>query len=609
MSRRIYKVARTNELWRNLCFDTSRPEPWKRRNGVPFRPSLPFQAHPTVQDFRRRTNAALSAHAAWVTSSTGTLPSNDVRETSTAQSIGSEYNTERSRALANWDPTYSDEKVDWYAEYVARNGPLSKSWLQPACKHANGFNDKIEVKGLGLHRAEHVIAPLEDGSVCVWNIKNIAFDKPRGTICARSRPGTLGVKELSMKSLASGINGTVSVDNDRHKAYIATENYLQEIDMHTLSVSSQQRFPWAIATLSDIVSNVPLTVGTRCGLHLYDPRQKVRSDSFGLDHLDSPATSPRPTYELGATPRLSSGKATKSYASLFQPGPTSIIHLFPHGSTPSASVGDIVVAGRFPSLLMYDRRTFPKMRSTFHSGAQLCSLASLPYSFRSLETGLMNENQLSVRAAQEAKSQAGDTLFACGEYQGKGSLEIYGLSPERNSPANSEATSSPMQTSTFKNRVSASRSKLLSIAVHGTRLVVSDGDGQIRWLDRNGQTLIRETRLCAEKCLEQYFSGNHSSPGSDVALKVLPVHSNMADVEDITKDEVLVWTGEKIGLIGFSNHPRFGGEDGQAWEERIESAEAAMQRREEKIYGETMRRALQRQADEVRWVTGLGLMG
>ena len=541
-----------------------------------------------------------------MSSNTGTEPPNSAREASTAQSTRSEYNTERFRALANWDPSYSNERVDWYAEYVARYGPLSKSWLQPAGEHDNNFSNKLEARGLGLHCAEHVIAPLEDGSICVWNIKNTASDNPGGAICARSRPGTVGVKDLSM---TSGISSTVSVDNDRNKAYIATENYLQEIDLHTLSVSNQQRFPWSIATLSDFSSNVPLTVGTRRGLHLYDPRQKVRSDSSGFDHLDSSASFFKPTYELGAPPRLLSSKKTKTYASLNQPGPTSILHLFPQNSTPSASHGEIVVAGRFPSLLMYDRRTFPKIRSTFHSGAQLCSLASLPYSFRSLETGLMDENQLSAHAAQEAKSQAGDTLFACGEYQGKGSLEIYGLSPDRDSPANGDAASRSIQISTFKNRVSASRSKLLSIATHGTRLIVSDGDGQIRWLERNGRAVVRECSLNAEKSLEDYFSGYPNASSGDVALKILPVHPNPADVEDISSDEVLVWTGEKIGLISFSNHPRFGGEDGQAWEEQTESTEVAMQRREEKVYGETMRRALQRQADEVRWVTGLGLMG
>ena len=533
-------------------------------------------------------------------------------ETNIASSAEIGPSAERNKAVANWDPSYTGEKVNWYGEYIARHGPLSMSWLQPASKHNDPIpSEKVETKGLGLHRAEHIIAPLEDGSVCIWNIRNHwSTERSRGAICSRSKPGILTTKE-PLLNLSSGINGVVSVDDERDKAYIATQNYVQEVDLHTLSVSTQQRFTWTIATLSDFAPNVPLSVGTKSGLHLYDPRQKVRQESSGsvAESIENPASFLRPASKRGDFSSQLSNYEAKNYASLFQPGPTSILHLFPHGSIPSPSLGEIIIAGRFPSLLMYDRRMFPKLGNTFHSGAQLCSLASLPYSFRSLETELMRKNQLSVRAAQEAKSQAGDTLFACGEYHGKGSLEIYGLSSDRTSSATSKPAPGSPQISTFKNRVSASRSKLLSIATHGTRLIVSDGDGQLRWLERDGHTLVRKWAFNRKDSLADYLAGYDGSSNYDVALKMIPIHPGLADVTDVSRDEILVWTGEKIGMLSFSKEPRFGGEDGQAWEERAETAEEAMKRREERVYGETMRRALQRQADEVRWVTGLGLMG
>ena len=581
VSKTIHRLARRDkELWRNICFDKSPAEERRKRAGQLFRPSLPFQAHPTIQDFRRRANAALSAQAAWVSDNTGTTTSQaegsrDERSTELAQAA------ERTRALANWDPSYANERVDWYAEFVARHAPISVSWLQPATEGENAWNNKLEVRGLGLYGTNRAVAPLEDGSVCIWDIHDTYPKASRGAILARSRAGMLADKSFLQSSAAMGINGAVSIDHVRDKAYIAVSNHLLEIDLQTLNVSNEQVFPSAIATLSDISTGVPLTVGTKSGLHLHDPRLR-------LDYHYS----------------ISSGVQ----APLVQPGPTAIHHLFPHSTSASATTGEIIVAGRFPSLLIYDRRTFPKLRTTFHSGAQLCALTSLPYSFRSLETDLMRQNQLSVRAAQEAKSYSGDTLFACGEYQGKGSLEIYGLAPDRGED-DAGRRAGKGQISTYKNRVSASRSKLLSIAAHGTRLVVSDGDGQVRWLERDGQTLVRRWNINSSKFGapgENMMSG-YGSVGGDVALKLLPVHSNPAEAGNVSKDEILVWTGEKIGVIGFASKPRFGGEDGAEWEKRLESAEEAVKRREERIYGETMRRALERQADEVRWVRGLGL--
>ena len=603
------------ELWRAICFENSAGESIRKRTGLLFRPSLPFQAHPSVQSFRRRAQAALNAQAAWSSDSAGSS-SDTERPTETTNSESSE----RNKRLANWDPSYQDEQVDWYAEYIARHGPLSTSWVQSAFSDTRAPSERLETRGMALHRSDHVLAPLEDGSVCLWSLGN-ELGTRRGAIQARSKPGILFSIDRKPSNPGSGVGiSSVSVDDVRDKAYIAVQNYVQEIDLHTLSVSSQQRFPWAIATLSDIQPNVPLTVGTKAALHLFDHRQRVRHDSpSSSEHIEPVADFPTPPNRTSDFSTLLNGNQSPSYASLFQPGPTAIHHLFPHGGVPDGTAGEIIVAGRFPSLLIYDRRTFPKLRNTYHSGAQLCSLASLPYAFSSLEADLMRQSQLSVRAAREAKAQPGDTLFACGEYQGKGSLASYGLSSGRSTidPA-TQASPGSTQISTYKNRVSAASSKLLSIAVHGTRLVVSDGDGGVRWLERDGQTLVRRWNINrfgslggdngSRSFLNYNDSHHYGIAGSDVALKLLPLHRHMTEAPTYA-DEILFWTGEKIGLMGFSAKPRFGGDEGQAWEERVESTEEALKRREERVYDETMRRALERQADEVRWVSGLGLMG
>ena len=507
--------------------------------------------------------------------------------------------------------------MDWYGEYVARHGPLSMSWLQQPVL-TDLPQEKQEIKGIGFyngHDGNKVVAPLDDGGVCIWDINHDGTkNTKRGAVLGRSRPGLLPVTTSGSKKLGArarlvdtGAVESVSVDNFRQKAYIAVARGLNEVDLRTLQVSAYQGFPYSIAALSGMTTSMPLTVGTMQSLHLYDSRQSApyAHDSPDHERLDMIASFPASPRRRNSFSQLFSRDAIPEYAPLFHPGPLSILHFSPHGVS-DANSGEIYVAGRFPSLLLYDRRTFPKLRSTFHSGARLCSLASLPYSFHSLEVDLMRQNQLSVRAVQEAKEQPGDTLIACGEYKGKGSLELYGLSSERyhsSGPISQQAGSG--QTSTYKNRVSASSSKLLSVATHGTRLVVSDGDGQVRWLERDGATLVRRWNI------NDFGSFTHDGrtfgpTSGDVALKLLPTNGDINSGQ-IDRDEVLVWTGERIGLMGFVPEPRFGGRGGEAWDERVETAEEAIKRREERIYGETMRRALERQADEVRWVTGLGL--
>lgn len=552
--------------------------------------------------------------------------------------------SERIRGLANWDPSYPTEKVDWYGEYIARHAPLSVSWLQQPVSTADGEDslERCEVKGLGYHTdsaGSRVVAPLDNGSVCIWNVsrEDAGRKRRRGSILACSRPDLLSVNGESSdfwgqspyskaKMTSTGVVECVSVDNFRNKAYFAVQSGLNEVDLETLQVSALEKYPFSIAALSATDYPIPLTIGTTLSLHLHDPRRSSNTSSASAsdygERVDIFADFPASPRLRNDFHRLASGDQCIGYASLFQPGPIAILHLSSHpAGVHDASTGEIYVAGRFPSVLIYDRRCFPKLQNTIHSGARLCSLTSLPYSFRSLEVDLMRRNQLSLSQINEFKSQPGNTLIACGEYNSKGSLEMFGLAPssEDNSWPNGQQAGAS-QISTYKNRATASSSKLLSVATHGTRLVVSDGDGGLKWIERDGSTLVRKWNINTynESLAPAVSSGIFSSTttggpsAGDVVRKILPTATSSSTSSSLgnsasNDSELLVWTGEKIGVLAFKKYPLWSVED---WEERGDVAESEIRRRkEEKIYGETMRRALERQADEVRFLNGLGLGG
>lgn len=497
------------------------------------------------------------------------------------------------RAMASWDPTYPHEKVDWYGEYIARHAPLSISWLEQPFNEQNGLREELETKGLGLfkdHDDTMVVAPLDDGSVCLWKIgcEDSTPGFQDGRIMARSRPALLSVngpdsstsqssKKSRAKMTSTGVVECVSVDRARNKAYFAVQSGLNEVDLTTLQISSYDRYPFAITALSEAAYPVPLTVGTSASLHLHDPRLGNNGNSptsLISERVDTHANVSRdPRYSTTDFHRLSSGDPSQTdYATLFHPSPLSILHLN-RSST-------IYVAGRFPSILNYDRRYFPNLHSTVHSGARLSSMVSLP-----------NPDH--------------PTLAAAGEYNGKGSLELY--------PLDSASIASPSDAvpEPTRNRTSASRSKLLSLTPHGTRLLFSDSDGQLKWVERDGSTLVRRWNI---NTFDKFDTSVSDSEGArsgifnadpnqgDVARKLLPVGTG-------ARSEVCVWTGEKVGVLGFKEKPRFSFDvDEKDWPSTPDGSSDG-ESIDERDYGRMMRRALERQADEVRFVRGLGLGG
>ena len=622
VSKRLFKIARDNEIWRKLCFDNSYSETTRRRREL-YSGGVPIPVpDPPVLELQRRAAAALSAN----NDEAGSASDNSCAQ---GEELPSRVDAERTRAMANWDPSYPTEKVDWHGEYIARHAPISMSWLQQPTGGTHRTGHIREIRGLGyLHNGSgsQVVAPLDDGSVCLWdvNYNNTTGGHRRGTILGRSKPGLLSVNgadkehapdpaHSKAKMTSTGVVECVSVDSARNKAYFAVQSCLNEVDLETLQISSHERYPFSISALSEACDPVPLTIGTTLSLHLHDPRQarNSRSPNSSTDRVESVANFPTSPRVRNDFYRLLSGDPPPEYAPLFQPGPLSILHLASNG-THDATSGEIYVGGRFPSILTYDRRCFPKLRNTIHSGARISSLTSSPFPFKALESDLMRQNQLSIQAVHEAKSQTGKTLVACGEYNGKGSLEMYGMVTDADLDARpNRFQAGASQNSTYKNRVSASRSKLLSVSTHGTRLVFSDSDGQIKWIERDGSTLVRRWNINQYQAEEEQQQHGGLFPLSvleanagDVARKIVPTNGN-AEGGHVDRDELLVWTGERVGLLGFKSKPAFGEGD---WEEAdVESVEEKARRKEERIYGQTMRRALQRQADEVRFVKGFGL--
>jgi hypothetical protein len=96
----------------------------------------------------------------------------------------------------------------------------------------------------------------------------------------------------------------------------------------------------------------------------------------------------------------------------------------------------------------------------------------------------------------------------------------------------------------------------------------------------------------------------------DIVQKILPTVSrslnnwNAGDIP-LGEDNLVIWTGDgKLGMVGFGNSKGF---DGEALEEKAQEEGSKMLRNKEREYGAEMRRALEQQARELRWMRGYGL--
>ncbi|KAF2815843.1 F-box domain-containing protein [Mytilinidion resinicola] len=598
VSRRFLSISRENTLWKTLCFEHSVAEVRRRRQ------LLCSNMEPRLAELARALeDSPINVHGR-------NAPSADMEVHRTAA-------RQKATLLANWDPSYPEEKVNFYQDFIQRHAPHTMSWFQNAQYGHREQKLHHEATGMGIlfddagHLADKLVAPLEDGSVCIWDASKSS--ERQGAIIGRSSIGLLSDKGSDL-DLDTRINQSktimtetgavecVSIDSRRRKGFFAVQNILNEVDLYTLQVISRTPFPFPITALSEARHPTPLTVGTNWTLHLHDTRKAPpEPDSGSSTKCELIAGTPSKNDFL----RLQTGDFG-GHVSLSQPGALSILHL------PTAREwdgnGDIWVGGRFTSFLNYDRRFFPRLRGTVHSGARLSCITAIPHPFIPADLRLRRHNPSST-AIREAKSIPGHTLIAAGEYKGKGSLELYSLSSDPVRSINSsDSRATRNQNSYYHNRQTASSSKLLSVAPHGTRLVFSDGDGNMKWVERDGFTPVRQLNINSDGPAAQPLSALSAEASGDIVQKISPtVASSYASHSEVPlgEDNLIIWTGDgKLGMVEFGRSPAFNIED---VDEQAQAAQEMEQAKKEREYGQELRRALERQAAELRWMRGYGL--
>lgn len=517
----------------------------------------------------------------------------------------------------NWDPSYPEEKINWYQDFIQRHAPQKIGWFQDAGNEGRDEEEeRREATGAGIlfssdGLADKLIAPLEDGSISIWDAR--ASSDRRGKVVSKSDIGLLSnrgseldydtrLRQSQAIMTETGAVECVSIDSTLQKGFFAVMNVLNEVDLNTLKVVSRTPYPFPITALSEAHHSTPLTVGTNWTLHLHDTRKAPPAPSSARCELIGGPTDT-------SFSRLDNGDFG-GHVSLSQPGALSVLHL-PTNRDWDGN-GDIWVGGRFTSMLNFDRRCFPKLRGTVHSGARLSCITSIPRPF--IPSSLRVNYPPSY--LREAKDTPGHTLITAGEYKGKGSLELYGLSSEPTRSINSSdsrTTRNPQ--ACYQNRQTASSSKLLAIAPHGTRIVFSDGDGNLKWVERDGSTPVRQFNIndmqrrpeISTPTMTSPLQPNAESGWGDIVQKILPT-ANPTTAQDTSlgTNNLVVWTGDgKLGMVGFGQEAPF---DEDAFEDALEQQSCDKgEKVREREYGVGMRRALEMQARELRWLRGYGL--
>jgi hypothetical protein len=474
---------------------------------------------------------------------------------------------------------------------------------------------QVEIKGIAtLGESGRAVGFLEDASVCVWDLRESASGKRVFGELGRSAPDVLFSDIVTAGE--SLVTDCVSAFDSQQKAYIALGNVLNEVDLDTLRVVSHSKYAFPITALSQSTSSdSPLTVGTQWSLHILDPRIPVTpasspthervdevpavsgdwtailpnmsEDSF--DNPDSSSANPGPSIWAPGSPSWRPSRRLQdprwmTYARV-EPGPLSIVH---HAEN------EILLGGRFPSILSYDRRYFPRLQYVIHSSGSLSSLATIPHPPAGASSDVVGTS----------------TLVACGEYRGRGSLELYSLPHVRpgqtsivggatmDDNASNDDTASPGTLFSYKNRQEAAKSKLLSVASHGTKIVFSDSEGGLKWVERDGRGLVRKWNINDFQVAE----GGASVTGDQVARKIIPLGAPDSGHGQRGDADLLLWTGERVGVVTTDPHV----EDHEELVnelERGEDAGAREHREKEEAYFRTMRRAFEREADVQWWIS------
>lgn len=246
MSRRFRVVCRDDRLWKSRCFDDS-----------VFYLNL-LHRKTLIQSQLDRASAMhgqMHAQAAAVPVNEGVAP--DTPQPATDPPLASESpvyarmqllskRLNRLRAIskkqveANWDPSYPEERVSWYDEYIQRYGPVATNWFQSPYMGGDPAKGLLnEVRGLALFTPDSArresatdallaVSPLEDGTVCLFDVNGTSAR--RGAVLTSSRPGLLysggrnsdGAKQE--RRIDSGVTESVSVDSQSNRGFFAVQN-------------------------------------------------------------------------------------------------------------------------------------------------------------------------------------------------------------------------------------------------------------------------------------------------------------------------------------------------------------------------------------------------
>lgn len=578
----LSKSARANTLWRNKCFEKSPSALMRRQRDI---------------------------WNSWIGESR-TVPLSD--ETATVLGIPADWQPQthasrRAQATNKWDLSSPSETIDWYSEFRSRHAPLSTEWL------ASGDDALKEIRGIStLDHSSKLVGHLEDHSLRIWDLSEESNGKRYFRELGRSKPALLSApcEDISVSFVVDSVSSFTA----QQKSFIAVGDVLNEVDLNTLQIISRSKYAWPITALSQGSDlDLPLTVGTQWSLHILDPRAPVKPLDHGgdtrIEEVSSTAgasTALLPDLtknsallpaEFGITSAFAANPGPRIWApgspswkpshrlqnphwmayARVEPGPLSILH---HGEH------EILTGGRFPTILSFDRRYFPRLQYVIHSSASLSGLASIPHPPAGSSPGLSNTS----------------TLIACGEYRGRGSLELYSLPHTKNSPNLNDGDGDAEALFSYKNRQDAARSKLLSVATHGTKIVYSDSEGGLKWVERDGRSLVRKWNI-NEFDLTTPESNVAAISGDQVARKIIPLAAPDSEYGMRGDGDLLIWTGERVGVVTTKTQRADHLEMVHEVESQGLNGEELRLKEQEEEYSKAMRHALERQADERRWMS------
>jgi hypothetical protein len=150
--------------------------------------------------------------------------------------------------------------------------------------------------------------------------------------------------------------------------------------------------------------------------------------------------------------------------------------------------------------------------------------------------------------------------------------------------------------------------------------VFSDGNRNLKWVERDGSTPVHQFNINGERKRAGTRSLVSTNPGietgyGDIVQRIMPTTSpsllsppSNVETQEIGTQSLLVWTGDGgLAMLSIGREEVFDVDTFEDALERQMDGEEADSRAIEKGYSLKMRRALEQQAREVRWLREYGL--